>query len=327
VYRGTVGAQRWVAAGLAVALVVFAVGCGGGGGKSSEAGKPATIKVGLIPIVDTAPLFLGIKKGFFKQEKLNVKTQFAAGGAVILPSVLRGDFDFGFSNNVSLFIAQSKNLPIKIVTQGVLAGKQGFGQLLVKKGGPIKSVKDLEGGKTVAVNTLNNICDVTIRATLEKKGVDVSGMKFQEIEFPDMLQPLKAGRIDAACEVEPFVTLGAQQGNVPIDSFYTDFSPDLSVATYFTTDREIQQNKDVVDRFIRAMNKSLDYAGTHSAEVRQIIPTYTKVPPAAAKVIKLPAWNSDLNRNTLAELGQATAKYGHIPSPPNLGDLIYTPSG
>jgi NitT/TauT family transport system substrate-binding protein len=316
--------RRTVSA-FAIVLIAFVAGCGGDDGGGSSTGKPATVKVGLIPIADTAPLFLGVKKGFFKEQKLTVKPQFAAGGAVIVPSVVRGDFDFGFSNNVSLFIAQSKNLPLKIVSQGVIAGNEGFGQLLVKKSGPIKTAKDLEGGKTVAVNTLNNICDVTIRSTLEKKGVDVSGMKFQEIEFPDMLSPLQSGQIDAACEVEPFVTLGEQGGAKSVDSFYTDFSPDLSVATYFTSQKEIDQKKDVVDRFIKAMNKSLDYAGTHEAEVRQIIPTYTKIPPKAAKVMKLPAWRGSLEEGTIEELGKATQKYGHIKSAPNLDELIYTP--
>jgi NitT/TauT family transport system substrate-binding protein len=317
---------RGIASALAVALIAFVAGCGGDGdGGGSSAGKPATVKVGLIPIADTAPLFLGVKKGFFKEQKLTVKAQFASGGAVIVPSVVRGDFDFGFSNNVSLFIAQSKNLPLKIVSQGVIAGNEGFGQLLVKKNGPIKTAKDLEGGKTVAVNTLNNICDVTIRSTLEKKGVDVKGMKFQEIEFPDMLAPLQSGQIDAACEVEPFATLGQQGGAKSVDSFYTDFSPDLSVATYFTAQQEIDRKKDVVDRFVNAMNKSLDYAGTHEAEVRQIIPTYTKIPAKTAKVMKLPAWRSNLEEGTIEQLGKATQKYGHIKSAPNLDELIYTP--
>jgi NitT/TauT family transport system substrate-binding protein len=314
---------------LLLALAATAAGCGGDdeGAAPSETGKPATVKVGLIPIADTAPIFLGKQKGFFKQEKLTLKTQFAAGGAVLLPSVVRGDFDVGLSNNVSLFIAQSKKLPVKIITQGVLAGKEGYGQLLVKKGGPIKRPKDLEGGKVVAVNTLNNICDVVIRSTLEDKGVDVSGMKFQELEFPDMLEPLQKGRIDAACEVEPFVTLGEQGGARGIDSFYTDFSPDLSVATYFTTQKQLDEKRDVIDRFIRAMNKSLDYAATHEAEVRKIIPTYTEIPPKAAKAMRLPAWRSDLERGTIEQLGEATAKYGHIKEPPDLDELIYTPGG
>ena len=61
------------------------------------------------------------------------------------------------------------------------------------KDGPIKSGKDLEG-KTIAVNTLKNICEVTIKASLEKEGVDVDKLKFTEVPFPDMLAALENGR-------------------------------------------------------------------------------------------------------------------------------------
>ena len=71
----------------------------------------------------------------------------------------------------------------------------------------IKEPKDLEG-KTIAANTLNNICEVTINATLEEKGVDVSKLKYTEIPFPEMVGALEKGRVDAACVVEPFVSPG-----------------------------------------------------------------------------------------------------------------------
>src|ERR671915_328213 len=162
---------------LALALAAGAAGCGddddaGGGGE----GEPATLNVGVIPIADVAPLYLGMKKGFFEEEQLTIKPQLAEGGAAITPAVLSGDFQIGFSNTISLLIASSKNLPVQIVSQGVLGGKdasEAWADLLVPKGGEIKDGKDLEG-KTIAVNTLNNICEVTIKASLEKEGVDVS---------------------------------------------------------------------------------------------------------------------------------------------------------
>ena len=118
---------------------------------------------------------MGIDKGFFKEEKLTIKPQLAEGGAAITPAVLSGDFQIGFSNNISLLIAASKELPVRIVSQGVLAGKtekEAWADLMVPKDSPIKTPKDLEG-KTIAVNTLKNICEVTIKASLEKDGVDV----------------------------------------------------------------------------------------------------------------------------------------------------------
>ena len=223
-----------------------------GGGGSGDAAKPVTLKIGLIPIADVAPVFLGRKKGFFDEQKIKLDPQFAAGGAAITPAVISGDFDIGFSNTVSLLIAGSKNLPVQIISQGVLGDADDskvWEDLLVKKGGPIKEPKDLEG-KTIAVNTLNNICGVTINASLEKQGVDISKLKYTEIPFPEMNAALEKGRVDGACVVEPFVSQGKAMGMTGIDPFYFNTAPNLTVATYFASKEYIAKNKDVVDRFV-----------------------------------------------------------------------------
>ena len=69
------------------------------------ADEQTTLTVGVIPIADVAPLYLGIKEGFFEEENLKIEPQLAEGGAAITPAVLSGDFQIGFSNTVSLLIA------------------------------------------------------------------------------------------------------------------------------------------------------------------------------------------------------------------------------
>jgi len=316
-----------VVALVAAVTVLAACGSDSGGGGGGQAGKPATLKVGVIPIADVAPLYLGRKKGFFKKEKLTIEPQLAEGGAAITPAVVSGDFQIGFSNTISLLIASSKNLPVEIITQGVLGGKdksQAWADLLVEKNGPIKSGKDLEG-KTIAVNTLNNICEVTIKASLEKQGVAVDKLKFTEVPFPDMNAALDKKRVDGACVVEPFVSQGKAANARGIDPFYVNTAPDLTVATYFTSKQYAQKNPDVVKRFARAMNKSLNYAQAHPDEVRQVLLEYTKIPKPAAAKIKLPIWRSDMSRPTIVKLSQLTKKYGLIKQEPDLNELIQQP--
>jgi len=320
---------------VAVCAALAAAGCGGDSGGSSGGGgggggqQATTVTVGVIPIADVAPLFLGIKKGFFKDQRLNVKTQFAQGGAVIVPSVVSGDFQFGFSNIVSTLIASSKGLPLKIVAQGDFGSsdpKKAWGVLLVKGGGPIKTAKDLEG-KKIAVNTLNNICPVTINAALQKRGVDISKISYREIAFPDMLPALQKGDVSAACEVEPFVTIGKAQGNRGLAPFYYDTAPHLPVAQYLTTEKYISENPDVVRRFTTAMNKSLTYAQSHPDEVRAIIPTYTEIDKKTAQQIQLPTFSPQPNRAAERTIAQYMVRYKLIPKVPDLGALTYTPQG
>jgi NitT/TauT family transport system substrate-binding protein len=293
----------------------------GGGG---QAAKPATLKVGVIPIADVAPLYLGVKKGFFEQRKLTIQPQLAEGGAAIVPAVVSGDFQIGFSNTISLLIAASKNLPVQIISQGVLGGTdedKAWADLLVLKDGPVGTGKDLEG-KTIAVNTLNNICEVTIKASLEKEGVDVSKLKFTEVPFPEMNAALEAKRVDGACVVEPFVSQGKAGKAKGIDPFYIRTAPDLTVATYFASRKYIEENGDIVNRFVEAMNQSLDYAQSHPDEVRQVLREYTEIPEAATKKINLPTWRADLNRPTIEQVSALSKKYGLIEEEPDLDELI-----
>jgi NitT/TauT family transport system substrate-binding protein len=321
--RGGVG-LRVAALLAALACAAGAAACGddddGGGG----GGGPATLNVGVIPIADVAPLYLGIDKGFFEEQQLTIKPQLAEGGAAITPAVLSGDFQIGFSNTISLLIAASEDLPVQIISQGVLGGKtekEAWADLLVLKDGPIKQPKDLEG-KTIAVNTLENICEVTIKASLEKDGVAVDTLKFTEVPFPDMNAALEAGRVDAACVVEPFVSQGKAGAARGIAPFYVRTAPDLTVATYFTSTQYAQQNPEVVDRFVEAMSKSLTYAESHPDEVRQVLLDYTEIPPEAAEQIKLPVWRTDLNEPTIEKLSELSEKYGLIEEQPDLDELI-----
>jgi ABC-type nitrate/sulfonate/bicarbonate transport system substrate-binding protein len=328
--------RRRSAIALLVALIVAALtvaACGGddnessgggGGSSSTEASKPATLNVGVIPIADVAPLYLGIKKGFFKEQNLTVNPKLAEGGAAITPAVLSGDFEIGFSNNISLLIAASKGLPVQVISQGVLAGtdtKEAWADLLVLKNSSIKTAKDLEG-KTIAVNTLKNICEVTIKASLQKEGVDVNKLKWIEVPFPDMNAALDAKRVDGACVVEPFVSQGTAGKARGIDPFYVNTAPDLSVATYFTSKQYAEQNPEVVDRFVTAINKSLDYAQSHPDETRAVLTEYTQIPAAAAKTIKLPIWRSDLQTDTIELLSKLSKQYGLIEKQPDLNTLI-----
>jgi ABC-type nitrate/sulfonate/bicarbonate transport system substrate-binding protein len=309
---------------LALAFAAGAAGCGDDDGGGGGEGEPATLNVGVIPIADVAPLYLGMKKGFFEEEQLTIKPQLAEGGAAITPAVVSGDFQIGFSNTISLLIAASQDLPVEIISQGVLGGKteeEAWADLLVLKDGPIKEPKDLEG-KTIAVNTLKNICEVTIKASLEEEGVAVEKLSFAEVPFPDMNAALEAGRVDGACVVEPFVSQGKAGKARGIDPFYVRTAPDLTVATYFTSTQYAEENADVVDRFVKAMNRSLTYAESHPDEVREVLLDYTEIPPEAAEQIQLPIWRPDLNEPTIERLSELSLKYGLIEEEPDLDELI-----
>ena len=167
----------------------------------------------MLPIADLAPLYLGMDQGFFKEEKLTIEPAVAEGGAAVVPAVMSGDNQIGFSNVTSLMIASEQNLPLKPIASGRQRRgdvDEAWDALLSPKGG-VTDIKEL-AGKKVSVNTLKNLPEVAVRNSLEKAGVDSSKVEFVEIPFPDVPAALDSKRVDAAFAVEPFVGASVAAG-------------------------------------------------------------------------------------------------------------------
>src|SRR3954468_3706078 len=150
---------------VAVAALLLG-GCSGPSGKAPK-GKDGRdqVTVGVIPIVDVAPIYLGKDKGIFKKHGIDLKLQAGSGGAATVPAAISAEFHFGLGNVTSLIAARDKDLPLKAVANGVNStGQRGhdFAAIVVPKDSPLKSPKDLSG-KTVAVNNLQNIGDTSVR--------------------------------------------------------------------------------------------------------------------------------------------------------------------
>jgi len=271
-----------------------------------------------------APIYLGVQKGFFTKRGINLSLVTAQGGAAIVPAVVSGQYQFGFSNIVSLLLAKSKNVPVKVVSNGdASTGVAGmdFGSVLVKANSPIHSAKDL-AGKTVAVNTLKNIVDTTVRASIRKDGGDATKVKFVEMAFPEMPAALDAGRVDAIFEVEPFQTQVRGQGGRSVASSYVDAAPNLTVAAYFTSTTLMAQNPGLVARFTEAMKESLAYADGHPDEVRGVLASYTKIAPDVIKNLTLPKWPAEINRQSVQALADLAVGDGLLTAAPDLNALL-----
>jgi NitT/TauT family transport system substrate-binding protein len=317
---------------LAAGLVAGMAACGGSGspGGSGSAGSDAVaggtikkISVGVIPIIDVAPLYLGVQKGFFSKRGLDVTPKPAQGGAAIVPAVLAGEDQFGFSNVVSLLTAREKGVPLLVVAAGSSStgdADSDVNAVLVGKGSTLKSAKDL-AGKKVAINSLNNIGDTTIKTAVEKAGGDPDSVTFVEMPFPDMPAQLAAGKVDAVWESEPFRSqIVAQGGRILFDNL-TETYPKLQIATYFASEQLKAEDPAMVAAFVAALNESMDYATSHPDEARAVLATYTKITPEVAAKIVLPAWPTQLDLESAKAVGAAAQKFGTLKRDPEVTKL------
>lgn len=311
--------RRPLVALTAATALLLAAACGSGSSNDgSKSGAATAVKVGVIPIVDVAPIYLGKEKGFFTNRGINLTMESGQGGAAIVPGVVSGQFQFGFSNVTSLMVAQTKGVPLRIVANGVAStGKAGsdFGGVVVKGDSPIETAKDL-AGKKVAVNTQKNIGDTTVRESVRKAGGDPSSIKFVEMPFANMPAALEKGDVDAAWVVEPSLAVAKDNGARVVAWNYVDAAPNLTVAVYFTSEKLAKENPELVKKFADAMAESLEYANAHPDEVRDVLKTYTDIDQVILDAMTLPLWPTEINRasmETLAKLGEADKVFDKAP--------------
>jgi ABC-type nitrate/sulfonate/bicarbonate transport system substrate-binding protein len=308
-----------------VALTLFAAGCGDGGSEPGTGeGGTTKLKVQETAGVPSAFVAFGVDKGFFEKEKLDIELQPTQGGAATIPALVSGDIQVGGSNVVSLLLAGSKDLPIRVIAGGTVAqpeGEKDFGAIVVAKDSGIKQPADLEG-KTVAVNTLNNVAEVVVKASLEKQGVDPESLKLSEVPFPEMEPALQKGSVDAAFSIEPFVTQSVQAGDKAIDYSYVETEPEMQIGAYAVTQQFAEQNAEAVESFKAAIAGTATYVGSHQDEFRTFLSEDAEIDPKLAETIHLPQWKGEVDAESMANTAKLMQRYGLVDQPVDAGKLL-----
>lgn len=290
---------------------------------TGDADAPAEltpVTIGVIPIADTAAVWLGEDKGFFEEEGIDLTIETASGGAAIVPAVVAGDYQFGFSNVLSLMVA-AENLPLQIVSAAVATTgdtSKDMGAVITKADSGISGPADL-AGKTVSSNSIGNINDTTVRDVVDAAGADSSTIEFVEVPFPEAIAAVENDQVDAAFVVEPFVTSAVEAGLNVVTYAYADFDPKLDIAAYFAKN---DVDADLLEKFQTAMKKSLEFATDNPDEVRRIIGTYTQTPPEVLEKITLPLFPTEVNRSALEKLAKAAQGYGVLSKTPDFDALL-----
>lgn len=282
--------------------------------------------VGVLPIADVAPLYLGIKQGFFAQQNLTVNPKVLQGGAAVASAVVGGSLDFGFGATANLVQAKAQGLPIQFIANGDEAGKDAstaWSGILVGANSGIKSISQL-AGKTVAANAVKGENELALDAVLLANGVNPSSVHVVAIGFPDMPSALTAGRVAAVTEVEPFVSAITAKGGTLLSPLFEGMDPGMLVAGYFTTSKVISGKADIVKRFVTALNQSLDYAANNPDAVRAIIPTYTSIPAAVVSKLKLPTWGSTVATSSIQKQEDLMVKLGWISKSIPIDQLVWS---
>jgi len=305
-----------IALGVAFGLSSF------GSVRQAEAQDAVTkLKVGYIPVGVYAYLWRARDAGYFKAENLEVELTPMAGGGQIIPALQSGSLQFGISDALGVLNARNAGIPITYVSFNFAQASDDPVHAVLTTDPAIKTPADLKG-KTVATNLSYNTDWTMMREWLRKNGVDPKSVTFREVPFPDMLPALRNNTIAAAGVTEPFITLGKSQGATVLGYYFTDVKSPVVFSGIVAMQPYVEKNKDVVRRFLRAINRALDDF-KDPAVVRQTIAANTKVPPAVIEKMGLGRWQKDMSPEAMQFWVDAAKKEGIVNSTADLKTLVW----
>src|SRR5215470_10708799 len=230
------------------------------------------VKLGLLPFSESLAAVIADKQGYFKEEGIEVESSKFDSAAIAVPVLQSGRLDIVLSSTVSTFQAIEQGLDAVVLAPGAIvrtAPPDTTTAVLVPKGS-IKSLKDLEG-KRVAVNVINSTAWLHAVALLEKHGVDRGKVRFSEVPFPQMNDPLLNGQLDAIAQVEPFRSALMATGNAEIIGWpYVETAPNTDITQYISLMSWAQKNHVLAGKFVRAVIKGAEFAAANEAATRDI---------------------------------------------------------
>jgi NitT/TauT family transport system substrate-binding protein len=302
-----------VAAALLVSLTLF-----GGLASSAQSRALATITVDTLPIANALPMDLGIKKGFFSDQGIEISKKTLQSGNDIVLALANNNGDIGYLGWVPMMIASTQGIPLSAVAASEVEGTSeadNWQNILVKGDSSIRTPADL-AGKTIAVNALKGVGEVMIKAALKKRGVNPSSIRLLAMPFPTMRTALRNGQVDAIWTPEPFLSQALNLDNARIvmapGPVLGKFWP---IGGYAALTSWTKRNPALFKKFRTAINRSLTYAQSHPAEIRELL-------PAGTQNVRLPIWSPLIDRAKLRQLAGYTREFGVIDKLPNLTQLV-----
>ncbi|EPZ37703.1 MULTISPECIES: ABC transporter substrate-binding protein [Anoxybacillus] len=222
-----------------------------------------------------APQYVAIEKGFFAEEGLHIELNTTWGGDKTMTTLL--------SNGADIALVGSET-SIYVYSQGAIDPVINFAQLTQTDGTFLVSREPIANftwdqlkGSTFLGQRKGGMPQMVGEYVLKQHGIDPHKdlNLIQNIEFANIANAFASGTGDFVQLFEPTASIFEQEGKGYIVASFGTESGHLPYTTFMAKQSFIEKNKDVIEKFTRALYKAQQWVQTHEAkEIATVIQPY-----------------------------------------------------
>ncbi|HKA61397.1 MAG TPA: ABC transporter substrate-binding protein [Methylomirabilota bacterium] len=255
---------------------------------SLPVGAADTVKLGDLPAISNAGIYIAMEKGYFQQHGITVETErFASTGKMAAP-LATGHIDVSMGTpSAGLFNSIAAGMDFKIVAdKGQVRPGYDYTPLIVRKdlidSGKVKTLKDLKGMK-VANGAKGFSLDFFLARMMEHAGLDYDALEVVYMSYPDAVKALAGKGVHAVFAPEPWGAQ-AEQRKIGIRYFRTEQVPSIAtfqVAVVIYSGKFIKERPKVARAFLQAYLQGVKVyndKGLKDPEVASILSKHLKLP-------------------------------------------------
>ncbi|MCD6285312.1 MAG: ABC transporter substrate-binding protein, partial [Anaerolineae bacterium] len=217
--------------------------------------KPAPrLRVAVLPILDSLPLYVADMEGFFSEEGIEIEL-LTAGSAAERDQLLQaGQVDSVITDLVSLALVNRDEIRLVAVRYAMVpTAEVAQFRILAAPNAHVHSPSDLAGAAI-------GVSEGTVIEYVTERLLAAEGLAPDQIEtlavpkIPDRMALLTAGELTAATLPEPLGSLALQQGaQLVIDD---TAHPEVSCSIFAVRADVLTDQPEVVQSFVRAINRA-----------------------------------------------------------------------
>ncbi len=280
--KNTLQRFLYLVVGLLISCNLFS-GC-----VSTPAIDKTPVRIAMLPILDTIPLYLAQDAGYFADEGISVEF-IPVGSAAERDQVMAAGRADGMINDlVSVVLYNRQGITVQVVRFMRVASKEvPLYRVLASAKAGIKTAADL-AGVPIGISQ-GSIIDYVTDQLLQSEGLSPDEIKTVAVpNIPERMALLGSGELKAATLPEPFATLAIQNGAVVItdDRSHPEFGN--SVISFHKT--FLDQHPATVKGFLKAVERAITDINASPEKGRPILSKYKLVPPDLVAGYPVPAF-------------------------------------
>jgi NitT/TauT family transport system substrate-binding protein len=258
--------------------------------------KLTPLKVGFLKIAGYANIYAAQKENMFRDNGLEVTSVFFRSSAETVAAAQAGSIDIFSAFPSAVMSANERGFDFGTISQNEITYEKGpdTGAILVLKDSGIRSMKDLVG-KRLAASARSSQATVAVDEVLRKHGIDPKQVPYLEAAYPNHFDMLRTRQVDAVASTEPFTTQIIQSGIADVISWhYAEAFPGGPLSAWFAKRTYIAQNREIIERFNKALTASIDYMMADPQRGRKLIVEFTGLDPTIVEKMVYSRYNYEV---------------------------------